>query len=138
MYQSQLKLCVSSFVVISHGAIFFVALAFQSHQAFDNEDAFSVLGALIPLFGLFVTIIIKDTLANKFNMRKGRKVNSQMLVVTLFICLFYLGGCFTTFYLFYNQTITTSSDLSNWIARIEAAFGIGLGLIIDDLFGGQT
>jgi hypothetical protein len=137
MYQSNLKLALSNFIVLSHGAIFFTALLFHFYGAFDNANIFSILGPIIPLFGVFTTIIIKDTLRNKFSRARGKKINSQMISVTSLICVFYFFACAATFVLFYVQSITTVDQLSEWIARIEVAFGVGLGLIIDDLFGGE-
>lgn len=137
MYQSNLKLSVSVFIILSHGAVFFLALIFSYFGAFDNISIFSVLGPLIPLFGLFTTIVIKDTLQNKFSRKRGPVVNTQMIAVTSLICVFYLFSSLSTFFLFYAQVIKTVDQLSEWIARIEVAFGIGLGLIVDDLFGGE-
>lgn len=136
MYSSAFKFQTSLLIVISHILIFATAIYFQLNFGFDDTNLFSVLAALIPLFGLFVAIILKDTIAGKYNFRKGRKVNPQMVWITRIILIAYIAACFSTFYLFYRQVIATPDQLSEWIARIEGALGVSVGLIVDDLFGG--
>lgn len=138
MYASVFKFQTSLQIVISHILIFVVAFYFQLNFGFGNLDLFSVLAALTPLFGLFVAIILKDTIAGKYDFRKGRRVNMQMVWITRIILSAYILACFATFYLFYRQVIATPEDLSQWIARIESALGISVGLIVDDLFGGGS
>jgi len=137
MYISKLKLIVSSFVVISHIFLFFITFYIATKVQLEL-NIFEILGAMIPLFGLFVAIIIKDTLHNKFNFRRGKKVNNQMIVITYSILISYSLAISLTFLLFIDQTIGTVEQLSTWLALIESAFGISVGLIIDGLFGGET
>lgn len=136
MNSSRFKLEVSLSIVCSHIAIFFLAVWFQSKYGFGEGSVFSVLSALIPLFGLFSTIIVKNSLNNKYNVKAGKKVNLQMIWVCRLILLSYVVACLSTFLLFYGQVIKTDKDLADWISGIEVGLGVMLGLIIDDLFGG--
>jgi hypothetical protein len=94
------------------------------------------MGAMVPLFGVFLVVIIKDTLRGREDLSVGRLQTQQMLLLTFMILGSYVLAVAATLLMIVNQTIEPA-DLSKWLAIIESAFGIALGLIIDDLFGGK-
>ena len=137
MHRNKFKFETSITIVVSHIAIFFVALVFELNYGFGEGNAFNVMSATIPLFGLFLSIIIKDTIAGQFDLSAGRLINAQMVWVTRLILASYVAACMLTFVLFWRQAITTPEELSGWISTIEAALGVSLGMLVDSLFGGN-
>ena len=125
-------------MLVSHISIIFVALLFDMNFGFGTSNPFFILSSLIPLFGLFLSVIIKDTLAGRTNLKRGPQVNAQMVWVSRIIFSAYVLLCFTTFFMYYRQAIATPEELAAWIASIEIALGVGVGMIIDDLFGGSS
>ncbi len=137
MRRNRLKLIVSFFVVTSHIAVFFITFYLQSLFALESSQIFTVLGSTIPLFGVFTTIIVKDSIRGQLNLSLGPTVSAQMIMVTFLILLAYIGAVAMTFRMFLTQVIVTAEQLGTWISLIESAFGITLGLIVDSLFGGD-
>ena len=136
MTSSQLKLYVSMAVVLSHVATFFGVLMLRA-LVLPQANIFEIMGAMVPLFGVFLVVIIKDTLRGRENLSVGNVQNQQMVLLTFTILGSYVLAIATTFLMVIQQTIQPD-DLPRWLAIIESAFGTALGLIIDDLFGGKT
>lgn len=136
MTSSRLKLYVSLFVVFSHILIYFGVLGLKAFVV-PNADIFEIMGAMIPLFGVFLIVIIKDTVRGREDLRVGNVQTQQMVMLTFSMLGAYILAAFSALGMVAKQTITVA-DLSRWLTTVEAAFGMGLGLIIDDLFGGKS
>jgi hypothetical protein len=134
MTSSRLKLYVSLSVVISHVATFFGVLLLRAF-VLPQANIFEIFGAMVPLFGVFMVVIIKDTLRGREDLSVGNVQTQQMVLLTFMFVAAYALAVAATLIMVVAQTLEPG-DLPKWLAIIESAFGIGLGLIIDDLFGG--
>jgi hypothetical protein len=136
MTSSRLKLYVSLAVVLSHVATFFGVLMLRAF-VLPQADIFEIMGTMVPLFGVFLIVIIKDTLRGRENLSVGNVQNQQMVLLTFIILGSYVIAVGLTFMMVVQQAIQPN-ELPRWLAIIESAFGAALGLIVDDLFGGKT
>jgi hypothetical protein len=136
MTNSRLKLYVSLFVVLSHIATFFGVLLLKAF-ALPDMNIFDIVGPLVPLFGVFLVVIIKDTLRGREDLSLGNVQTQQMVLLTFIILVAYALAVVATLLMIVQQTIEPA-DLPKWLAVVESAFGVALGLIIDDLFGGKS
>ncbi|MCW2307949.1 hypothetical protein [Rhodobium gokarnense] len=137
MHRNKFKLEASITIVLSHVVIFFIAIIFQAKYGFGERSAFDVMSATIPLFGLFLSIIIKDTISGQFDLSSGKIITPQMVWITRIILGSYVIACLLTFLLFGIQSIKTPDELTSWIASIESALGVSLAMLVDSLFGGD-
>ena len=135
MTNSRLKLYVSLTIVLSHMATFFGLLALRA-LALPQMNIFEVMGAMISLFGVFVVVIVKDTLRGREDLSVGKVQTEQMVLITFIILGSYVLAVAATLVMVISQAVSPT-DLPKWLATIELAFGVALGLIIDDLFGGK-
>lgn len=136
MTNSQLKFYVSLFVVLSHVATFFGIVLLKA-VALPDANVLEIMGAMIPLFGVFLVVIVKDTLRGRENLEPGNRQTPQMIALTFIILGAYIVAVAMTLWLVVKQIIEPN-ELPKWLATIESAFGVALGLIIDDLFGGKA
>jgi len=136
MTSSQLKLYVSLSVVVSHIATFFGVILLRAF-VLPRADVFEILGALVPLFGVFLVVIVKDTLKGREDTSLGKPQSQQMIALTFILIGAYIVAVAATLIMVVKQ-ILEPADLPRWLAIIESAFGTSLGLIIDDLFGGKV
>jgi hypothetical protein len=136
MTNSRLKLYVSLAVVVSHILTFFGILLLRAFVV-PNLDIFGVMQAMVPLFGVFLVVIVKDTLRGREDLSTGNVQTQQMVLLTFIILGSYMLAVAATL-LMVAQQVIEPSDLSKWLAIVESAFGIALGLIIDELFGGKA
>ena len=136
MTSSRLKLYVSLFVVVSHILIYFGVLGLKAF-VIPEADVFEIMGAMVPLFGVFLVVIIKDTVRSREDLRTGKMQTQQMILLTFAMLGAYILAALSALGMVAAQTIT-AADLPRWLTTIEAAFAVSLGLIIDDLFGGKS
>jgi hypothetical protein len=136
MTYSRLKLYVSLCIVLSHVGTFFGVLMLRAF-VLPQANIFEIMGSMLPLFGVFFVVIIKDTLRGRENLAVGNIQSEQMVLLTFIIVGSYILAVGLTFMMVIQQTIQPT-DLPKWLAIIESAFGTALGLIIDDLFGGKA
>ena len=136
MTSSQLKLYVSLFVVLSHILVYFGVIALKQWVV-PATDVFEIMGAMVPLFGVFLIVIIKDTVRGREDLRTGNVQTQQMVLLTFAMLGAYALAVLSALAMVASQAILVA-DLPRWLTTIEAAFGVGLGLIIDDLFGGKS
>jgi hypothetical protein len=136
MTSSRLKLYVSLAIVLSHVLTFFGILMLRA-LVLPSMNILDVMGAMVPLFGVFVVVIIKDTLRGREDLAIGNVQTQQMVMITFIILGSYVLAVAMTLMMVVMQALEPA-DLSRWLATIEAAFGTALGLIIDDLFGGKS
>lgn len=137
MTSSQLKLYVSITVVLSHILTFFGILVLKAF-AKPDLNILEVMGSMTPLFGVFVVVIIKDTLRGRENLAVGNPQTQQMIALTFLILGSYILAVLATLLMVASPQLIEPSELPKWLAIIESAFGVALGLIIDDLFGGKS
>lgn len=135
MTSSKLKLVVSLCIVISHIVAFFGVVALRA-WALPKLDVFETFGALIPLFAVFLVVIVKDTVKGREDLSVGNRQSVQMVALTLILLLAYVIAIAMTLLMVAGQSIEPA-ELPRWFVVIESAFGTSLGLIIDDLFGGR-
>jgi hypothetical protein len=133
---SRLKFYVSLWIVLSHIATFFGVILLRA-LVLPNANILEIMGAMIPLFGVFLIVIIKDTVRGREDLSQGNVQTLQMVTLTFIMLGAYSLAVAVTFLMVIFQSIEPA-DLPKWLATIESAFGASLGLIIDDLFGGKT
>jgi hypothetical protein len=136
MTNMQLKLYVSLAVVVSHVATFFGVIMLRIF-VLPQANVFEIIGAMIPLFGVFLIVIIKDTVRGREDLSVGNIQTQQMTMITFVILGAYCVAVGVTFPMVIEQAIEPA-ELPKWLAVIESAFGTALGLIIDELFGGKS
>jgi hypothetical protein len=136
MTSSRLKLYVSMVVVLSHVATFFGVLMLRA-AVLPNANLFDIMGAMVPLFGVFLIVIIKDTVRGREDLATGKVQTPQMIMLTFIMLGSYCLAVVATLVMVVLQSLEPA-DLPKWLATIESAFGTSLGLIIDDLFGGKA
>jgi hypothetical protein len=136
MTSSRLKLYVSLGVVVSHILTFFGILLLRAF-VIPNLDIFGVMQAMVPLFGVFLVVIVKDTIRGREDLSIGNVQTEQMVLLTFIILGSYVLAVASTLLMVARQVIEPA-DLSKWLGIVESAFGVALGLIIDDLFGGKA
>ncbi len=136
MTSSRLKLYVSLGVVVSHILTFFGILLLRAF-VIPNLDIFGVMQAMVPLFGVFLVVIVKDTIRGREDLSIGNVQTEQMVLLTFIILGSYVLAVASTL-LMVAQQVIEPADLSKWLGIVELAFGVALGLIIDDLFGGKA
>jgi hypothetical protein len=136
MTSSQLKLYVSLGIVISHVLVFFAVLLLRGF-VIPQADVLGILGAMIPLFGVFLVVIVKDTVRGREDLAAGNIQTPQMIGLTFIMLGSYVLAVFSVLLMVVVQAVEPA-ELSKWLTTIEAAFGVALGLIIDDLFGGTA
>src|SRR5262249_37656353 len=117
---SQLKLWVSGGVVVSHILTFFGILLLRAF-VIPKANVFEIMGAMVPLFGVFLVVIIKDTLRKREDLSVGKVQTQQMVMLTFMILGAYILAVAATLAMIVNQTIEPM-DLSKWLAIIESAF----------------
>jgi hypothetical protein len=135
MTGSRLKLYVSLFVVCSHIAAFFGVVLLRA-LVLPKVDIFEIIGSLVPLFGVFLVVIVKDTIKGREDLSIGRVQSTQMVSLTFILLGAYILAIAMTLVMVGYQSVQPS-ELPRWFAVIESALGTSLGLIIDDLFGGK-
>ena len=136
MTSSRLKLYVSMVVVLSHVATFFGVLMLRA-VVLPTANLFDIMGAMVPLFGVFLIVIIKDTVRGREDLATGKVQTPQMIMLTFIMLGSYCLAVVATLVMVVLQSLEPA-DLPKWLATIESAFGTSLGLIIDDLFGGKA
>jgi hypothetical protein len=136
MTNSQLKLYVSLGIVLSHVATFFAVIILRA-MVLPQANILEIMGAMVPLFGVFLIVIVKDTVRGREDLATGKVQTPQMVMLTFIMLGSYCLAVAATFAMVVLQTLEPA-DLPKWLATIEAAFGTALGLIIDDLFGGKA
>ena len=136
MTNSRLKFYVSLWIVLSHIATFFGVMLLKAF-VLPDANVLEIMGAMIPLFGVFLIVILKDTVRGREDLSQGKIQTLQMVTLTFIILGAYCLAVVVTFLMVISQSIEPA-DLPKWLATIELAFGASLGLIIDDLFGGKT
>jgi hypothetical protein len=123
-------------VVLSHVATFFGVLMLRA-AVLPNANLFDIMGAMVPLFGVFLIVIIKDTVRGREDLATGKVQTPQMIMLTFIMLGSYCLAVVATLVMVVLQSLEPA-DLPKWLATIESAFGTSLGLIIDDLFGGKA
>lgn len=136
MTSSKLKLYVSLGIVLSHILIFFGILSLRAF-VLPNANVLEIMGATLPLFGVFLVVIIKDTIRGRENLAPGNRQTPQMIALTFLLLASYIVAALAILLMVVSQAIEPQ-ELPKWLAVLESAFGVALGLIIDDLFGGNA
>jgi hypothetical protein len=136
MTSSRFKLYVSLTVVLAHVATFFGVLLLRA-AVIPQANLFDIMGPMIPLFGVFLIVIIKDTVRGREDLSVGNVQTPQMIMLTFIMLGSYCLAVVATLVMIVLQSLEPA-DLPKWLATIESAFGSALGLIIDDLFGGKS
>ena len=108
-----------------------------STEGLQKKEMYSLITLILPLFTVYLTVMIKDMLSNPYRnekkQEKQKKVKGSISVLTFIIFPIY----FVTIIISINQTARgnlQADELQQIIGIVESAFGIYLGQIILTLF----
>ena len=106
-------------------------------QGLEKNETYSMISLILPLFMVYLTIIIKDLVSNPYKTNDSKEkpvvVKGSITAITFIIFPIYfiaLAYCI-------NQTAKgemQSDDLQKVLGLIESAFGVYIGQIIFTLF----
>lgn len=110
----------------------------------EKGEAYSILTLILPLFTVYLTVIIKDVLSNPYKEKKKKdqensekiepiRVKNSISVMTFIVFPIY----FMALVIIINQTAKgnmQADELQKIVGLIESAFGIYIGQIIMTLF----
>lgn len=136
MKENILKNLILVFMLISKIAVLAWILFHFSTHGLTKSETFSVISIVLPVFAVYLTVIVKDVLSEPFveeRRRKARKIKSPVLIIAAIVFPLYvvliLGSITQT-----AKGNFSGDDLQMAIGVIESAFGVYIGQLIMTLF----
>ncbi len=126
------------FLMLSAKLLIITLILFHyATQGLEKNETYSIISLILPLFMVYLTIIIKDLVSNPYKVADAKEkpvvVKGSITAITFIIFPIYfiaLAYCI-------NQTAKgemQTDDLQKVLGLIESAFGVYIGQIIFTLF----
>jgi len=138
MTERKLKSRILIFMLISKIAVIFFILFHWRTGGYSLSEMIATITLIVPLFTVYLTVIIKDTVKNPYKEQEheneNRKVKSSITILTHITFPLYLIVILYLISLKPRPGAFTFENLQTSIAAIESGFGIYLGQIVFTLF----
>jgi len=129
------RLLVTLLVFLSHATAFFGVVVWQRANIPQPTERIDLAMLLIPIAAVYVVAAIRSAIQNKTSTVPEPIDNVNYIVVVFLMTVFFCAGLVSLVFLYPDYVGPTVSELRRWIVIFEIAFGIGFGLIVEDLFG---
>ncbi len=139
MKKNKLKNIILIFMLIAKIFTMGVILFHSATQGLTKSETISAFTLILPLFTVYLTVMIKDIVDNPYKTKKKKtevvRVKSSISLITFIVFPVY----FLAIVMSINQTAQgneffSGDGLQQIIAIIESAFGVYVGLIVFSLF----
>ena len=137
MKESRLKTYILVFMLLAKIATIALIMFHFNTRGLEKNEMISALTLILPLFTVYLTVIVKDIISNPYKEKasndNNKRMKSSISIMTFIVFPIYFFAIVVSV----NQTAQgnlSGNELQQIIGLIEGAFGIYVGQIVFALF----
>lgn len=136
MTEQKLKSRIFFFMMVSKIITVILVLFHWQTGGYSLAEALATIALILPLFTVYLTAMVKDTLTNPYvdTKRKSKEIKGSIVVLTYLIFPLYTLAIFYLINLKPQPGPFSFENLQAALAGIETGFGIYIGQIVFALF----
>lgn len=136
MTEQKLKSRIFFFMMVSKIITVLLVLFHWQTGGYSLAEALATITLILPLFTVYLTAMVKDTLTNPYvdTKRKSKEIKGSIVVLTYLIFPLYTLAIFYLINLKPQPGPFSFENLQAALAGIETGFGIYIGQIVFALF----
>lgn len=135
MSENTLKAAVALMLLGGKLLLVFWANFQRQTGGLSKEEFFSVMGYLMPIFVAYLSVILTNYLRQRHQQtHNGQRIVPKGLVYLTFMLIPAYVWSFSLGISWRAQGDFTLQDMNQWLAIVESAMGVYIGIIVSELF----
>jgi len=137
MKETRLKTIIFVFMLIAKIATLLAILVEYATDGLEKTEMFSSIALIMPLFTVYLSVIIKDLMDNPYKENKEIKYVKTSISVLAFVVFPLYALAIIWLIVLAGSGKISGEELQPYLGIIESIFGIYVGQIILTLFGNK-
>jgi DMSO reductase anchor subunit len=134
MKESRLKAIIFIFMILAKFLTLLAILIEYATDGLEKSEMFSSIALIMPLFAVYITVILKDLMSNPYKEKQESKYLKTSLTLMTFIVFPIYALSIIGVIILAGSGKIAGEELQPILGIIESVFGIYVGQVVTTLF----